>query len=77
MAITLEKKKEENGGDLFEVVLNNGHVTSLENIVKKYDSIENVAQALDFIIKSVGNDDRVAENITVNDTQYMPAKYSN
>ena len=76
MAITLSKEQDEGGKELFKITLNNGHVTSLETIVKKYDSIENVAQALDFIIKSVGKHEESAKNIIINDIQYEPANYS-
>ena len=77
MAISLKKNKKStrDGNKEIEVLINNGHIDYLEKIVEKYDSIKNEAQALDFIIKSVGYDDEVAEGITVNGVVYTPDTY--
>ena len=74
MAISL-KKNLENGEEIFEISMNNSHVDSLQNIVKKYDSVENEAQALDFIIKAVGKDASRSEGVIVDGVLYAPSEY--
>ena len=55
--------------------ITNGHVDAIKNIIKKYNHIKNEAQALDFIIKSVGYDDKIAEGVTINGVTYTPDTY--
>ena len=74
MAIRLQKK-EKGGNEEIQVLIDNGHIDHLGKIVEKYDLIQNEAQALDFIIKSVGYDNKATEGITVNGVIYTPDRY--
>ena len=76
MAIALKKEKDENNKEYMSVKINNGHIDALENIVEKYTTIKNEAQALDFILKAVGNNKEKAENIIVDGIPYTPANYT-
>ena len=78
MAIQITKKKKEGKQDeiFIEATLDNSHVEALGNIVKKYRNIENEAQALDFVLKSVGADEVASDGILIDDIQYSPANYS-
>lgn len=68
-----EKNKE--GETVIETEITNSHINAIKNIVRKYKNITNEAQALDFIIKSVGYDDKVADGVTVNGITYSPDDY--
>ena len=74
MAINL-KRRIEDGKEKIAIVMDNSHLEYLDNIVEKYDSVKNEAQALDFIIKSVGNNKDRSETIIVDDIAYSPADY--
>ena len=69
MAIRLKKENED-----IQITLNNGHCDHIENIRKKY-GLENQAQALDFVLKAVGETDETAETLSVGGIDYTPEGY--
>ena len=74
MAIKLKKigKGEEKK---IEITMDNSHIECLENIVHKYNSIKNEGHALDFIIKSVGDNRDNSHDIVIDGVSYSPADY--
>ena len=74
MAIKMEQKNK-GGKTVIETEITNSHIDAIKNIIRKYKNITNEAQALDFIIKSVGYDSKNADGVTINGITYSPDNY--
>ena len=69
MAIRLKK---ENGE--IHITLTNGHCNLIENVQERY-SLGNQAQALDFILKAIGDTKDKVSTLTVGGVDYTPDGY--
>lgn len=69
MAIRLKSKDEG-----IDITLTNGHCEFIENVRKRY-GFSNQAQALDFMLKAVGETDDKVERLTVGGIEYTPEGY--
>ena len=69
MAIRLKQGSEE-----ISITLTNGHCEFIENMRKRY-GFSNQAQALDFVLKAVGETDDKVEKLMVGGIEYTPEGY--
>ena len=69
MAIRLKPENEK-----IDITLTNGHCGFIENIRKRY-GFSNQAQALDFVLKAVGETDDKVEELMVGGIEYTPEGY--
>ena len=74
MAIRLKKESEGVEGRKIKITLTNGHCDHIENVRKKF-GLGNQAQALDFVLKAVGETDDSAETLSVGGIEYTPDGY--
>lgn len=74
MAIKL-KRHGEGDEQKIDIVMDNSHIKHLDNIVERYDAIKNEAQALDFMLKAVGETNEKAETLSIDDSVYIPEGY--
>ena len=69
MAIRLKSQDKE-----INITLTNGHCGFIENVRKRY-GFSNKAQALDFMLKAVGETDDKVERLAVGGIEYIPEGY--
>ena len=74
MVLRLKKENEGTENEEMQITLTNGHRDFMKVIREKYD-FANEAQALDFMLKAVGDTKEKAETITVGGITYTPDGY--